>query len=211
MSNEPVTLPTSDGVLLEGELARPSDPPWAAAVLCHPHPQQGGNMRSIVPGTLFAELPAAGVAALRFNFRGVGASGGAYDGGVGERLDVLAALDALAPLVAGPLALAGWSFGADVSLSVGDIRVGGLFCAAPPLRMVEPSTMAAATDLRPKLLAIGERDQFRPPASARAVVNEWPNCRIEVIPGADHFFVGRTDRLAPLCLELLRAIPAGAG
>jgi len=99
-------------------------------------------MGSIVPGILFLALPAAGVAALRFNFRGVGASEGSHGGGVAEQLDVAAAIDALtAALPAGtPIVLAGWSFGADVCLCVGDERVAGWFCAAPPLRIVEPST-----------------------------------------------------------------------
>ena len=221
MTIEPIALTTSDGLTLEAELAWPSGsgPVRGAAVLCHPHPQQGGNMRSIVPGTLFAELPGAGVAALRFNFRGVGESAGAYDHGVGERLDVVSAIDALAEALdaradagaAVPLILAGWSFGADVCLSVGEPRVAGWFCAAPPLRVVDPTTMVAATDPRPKLLAIPERDQFRPPDAARPIVANWPACRIEVVPGADHFFFGRTDRLTPLFLELLLAATPATG
>ncbi|HWW53961.1 MAG TPA: hypothetical protein VNY84_09335 [Acidimicrobiales bacterium] len=206
---EPVTLTAGDGIGLEGELAVPTDvPPWAGAVLAHPDPRQGGNMRSIVPGTLFEGLPAEGVAAIRFNFRGVGGSGGGYGGGIEEAKDIVAALDHLvASLPAGtPVILAGWSFGADVSLTVADARLAGWFCAAPPLRFVEPATMAAAHDRRPKLLAIPERDQFRRPDAAREIVAGWTNCRIEVVAGADHFFVGRTDRLTPLCLELLRSI-----
>ena len=209
MTIEPVSLATSDGLQLEAELSPAVDgPAWAGAVLTHPHPQQGGNMRSIVPGTLFAELPAAGVTALRFNFRGVGESSGTYGGGIDERLDVIAALDRLTSTLPDtlPVVLAGWSFGADVSLSVGDERISGWFCAAPPLRIVDPVTMVAATDPRPKLLAVPERDQFRRPDAVRAIVANWPACRIEVIPGADHFFVGRTDRLTPLCVELLRSI-----
>jgi alpha/beta superfamily hydrolase len=207
MTIEPARPLTADGIQLEAELSLPVGPAWGAVVLCHPHPQQGGNMRSIVPGTLFAELPESGVAALRFNFRGVGASSGSYGGGVSEALDVVAAIDALAGVVVGaPLVLAGWSFGADVALSVGDDRAAGWFCAAPPLRVVDPATMVAATDTRPKLLAVPERDQFRSPASAAAIVEGWPACRIEIIGGADHFFVGRTDRLTPLCLDLLRSV-----
>ena len=71
MAIEPVKLTTADGLTLEGELAVP-DEAWGAAVLAHPHPQYGGTMRSIVIGALFQALPEAGVAALRFNFRGVG-------------------------------------------------------------------------------------------------------------------------------------------
>jgi alpha/beta superfamily hydrolase len=206
---EPVALASADGLDLEGELALPAgDALWAGAVLAHPHPQFGGNMRSIVPGTLFAGLPPEGVAALRFNFRGVGRSAGTYGGGVDEALDVVAALDRLVDAVGPsvPVILAGWSFGADVSLSVGDQRLAGWFAAAPPLRTVEPSAMAAATDPRPKLLAVPERDQYRRPESARQVVATWPNCRVEVVPGADHYFVGRTQTLTPLCLDLLRSL-----
>lgn len=206
---EPVTLTTGDGVVLEGELALPGDaPPWAGAVLAHPDPQRGGNMRSIVPGTLFEGLPAAGVGVVRFNFRGVQGSGGSYGGGVDEAQDVIAALDRLvASLPDGvPVILAGWSFGADVSLTVGDPRLAGWFCAAPPLRVVDLEAMVAAQDSRPKLLAVPERDQFRPPESAREIVATWVNCRLEVVAGADHFFVGRTERLTPLCLDLLRSL-----
>jgi alpha/beta superfamily hydrolase len=206
---EPVKLTTGDGIDLEGELASPPDgPPWAGAVLAHPDPKQGGNMRSIVPGTLFEGLPAEGVTALRFNFRGVGRSGGTHGGGIDEAQDVVAALDRLVASVppGTPVILAGWSFGADVSLTVTDGRLAGWFCAAPPLRVVDPATMAAAHDQRPKLLAIPERDQFRRPDAAREIVAGWTNCRIVVVAGADHFFVGRTQHLTPLCLELLRSL-----
>jgi alpha/beta superfamily hydrolase len=203
---EPVALRTNDGLRLEAELAVP-DEPWAAAVLLHPHPQHGGNMRSIVPGTLFERLPAEGVACLRFNFRGVEGSEGSHGEGVAERLDVVAAIDALAPITEGwPLVLAGWSFGADTSLAVDDARVAGWCAVAPPLRVVKVDDMVAAFDPRPKLLVVPEHDQFRAPDSARAVTAEWKNTRIEVVPGADHFLVGRVDRVPPLVLEVLREV-----
>ena len=201
---EPVSLTTSDGLSLEAELCVP-DEPWAAAVLLHPHPQHGGNMRSIVPGTLFESLPKEGVAALRFNFRGVGRSEGTYGEGLAEGADVVAAIDALAPITEGlPLVLAGWSFGADTSLAVGDERIAGWFCVAAPLRVIKIADMVAAEDPRPKLLVVPQNDQFRPPDSAHEVVDDWPNTRIEVIAGADHFLVGRVDRVPPLCIEFLR-------
>ncbi len=203
MAIEPVRLHTGDGLTLEGEL-HVADSVRAAVVLAHPHPLHGGNMRSIVIGALFAGLPAAGVAALRFNFRGVGASEGAYDEGRGERLDVIAALDALAEIVGGrglPLVLGGWSFGADTSLAVDDGRHAGWFAVAPPLRHTD--AVAAATDPRPKLLAVPERDQFRSPESAREVVASWTNAEVQVVPGADHFLVGRTDRAVELAVEFI--------
>ena len=204
MAIEPLTLKTADGLALEAELHAP-DGAWAGAVIAHPHPQFGGTMRSIVIGTLFAALPDAGVAALRFNFRGVEGSEGSFDDGRGERHDIVAALDALHPIVEGlPLVLAGWSFGADTSLAVVDERAAGWFCAAPPLR--HPDDLAAAEDPRPKLLAIPAHDQYMPPDQAAGVTASWKNARLETVAGADHYFVGRTDRLAPLCLELLEQL-----
>jgi alpha/beta superfamily hydrolase len=197
---ERVSLHTADGLTLEGELTVPDDV-RAAAVLAHPHPLFGGSMRSIVVGALFDGLPAAGVAALRFNFRGVGNSKGVHDEGKAEKLDVVAALDALHAIVEGlPLVLTGWSFGADVSLTVDDERHGGWFAVAPPLRHPDASAVAAGADPRPKLLAVPEHDQYRSPTSARDVTAAWAATRVEVIPGADHFLVGRTDRAVELAL-----------
>jgi alpha/beta superfamily hydrolase len=208
MFTEPLTLHTADALALEAELRVP-DEPWAAAVLAHPHPRHGGNMRSIVPGALFDALPAEGVACLRFNFRGIGRSEGEFGDGLYERADIVAALDALHPIVEGlPLIVAGWSFGADTALAVGDERLAGWCAIAPPLRIVKVEQMVAAHDPRPKLLVVPEHDQYRSPDSAREVVAGWVNTRIEVVPGSDHFFIGRIERVPPLVLAFLRSIGA---
>jgi alpha/beta superfamily hydrolase len=201
---ERVTLKTSDGLALEGELAVPDDVS-AAAVLAHPHPQFGGNMRSIVIGALFSALPDAGVACLRFNFRGVEGSEGTFDDGRAERLDIVAALDVLHPITEGlPLLLAGWSFGADTSLDVDDERTTAWFAVAPPLR--RNSDYAAARDPRPKLVAVPEHDQFRSPDSARPILRAWENTRMEIVKGADHFLVGRTDKAVNLFLSFAKSL-----
>ncbi len=111
-------LVTADGEQLEAELARPPGDvrPGAGMVLCHPHPQFGGTMRSLVISALFSALPERGVECLRFNSRGVEGSSGSYGGGTAERLDAEAAVDAWrgpAPARAGAT---GWSFGADVAV-----------------------------------------------------------------------------------------------
>jgi uncharacterized protein len=201
-----VAVRTSDGLLLEAELALPSAP-RAAVVLAHPHPLHGGSMRSLVTSELFRLLPSAGVAALRFNFRGVEGSEGTHGGGVDEAHDVVAAIDALvAAAPALPVVSCGWSFGGDVSLSVADARLAGWFLIAPTLRILPPDALVAATDPRPKLLAVPEHDEFRPPDSARSVTAEWVNTRVEVIKGADHFLVGRTAKAADLLIDFVSSL-----
>jgi alpha/beta superfamily hydrolase len=196
MPLESLVLATSDGVQLEAERARPGGASRASVVLCHPHPQYGGTMRSIVIGALFEALPAVGVTCLRFNFRGVERSTGEHDGGRGELLDVAAAVDHAASVRAGdePLLLAGWSFGADMTLATHDSRLVGWVAIAPPLRFVGDFT-EVAHDARPKLLVLGQHDEFRDPASVVEATEDWDATEIDVIPGASHFFVGRTDRV----------------
>lgn len=194
-----LTITTDDGNELEAELARADHSPRAVAVLCHPHPLYGGSMRSLVISALFAALPAAGVSTVRFNFRGVEGSGGSWDEGRGEQHDAAAALTLTSQLAAGePLLLAGWSFGADMALSTHDPCIAGWLAIAPPLRYARVEGLT--DDPRPKLLALAEHDEFRDPAEVVTRASAWANTEIEIVGGASHFFVGRTDRLVDLAL-----------
>jgi uncharacterized protein len=195
---EQVALVTDDGETLDGELAT-ADAPRAQVVLCHPHPQHGGSMRSLVVSELFAALPAMGVDCLRFDFRGVGASTGQFDHGVGERHDVRAALAyALGRAGAGlRTQLVGWSFGADLALSIRDAGHAGWVGIALPLHWLDDAA-ATGADPRPKRLLLAEHDEFRPPGEVRAATAGWTNTDVEVVGGASHFFVGRTHRLVEL-------------
>lgn len=201
---ESLALRTSDGLQLAAELAQPEEtPPRSLVVFCHPHPQYGGNMHATVVDWLFRRLPEQGVAVLRFNFRGVPGSEGHHDEGVGERLDVLAAIEELGSRWPDlPLFLGGWSFGADVSLAVDHPRHSGWFSVAPPLAVVRVSDMVAPDDPRPKLLAIPEHDQFNPPAKAAATTEGWVNADLQVVLNADHFLAGGLNRVLELALTL---------
>ncbi len=189
-------LSSTDGVELEAELARPPASPTLGVVLCHPHPQYGGTMRSIVISALFEALPTLGALTLRFNFRGVERSTGTHDGGPGEREDARAALRALVDASPPdlPLYVVGWSFGADVALSILDPAVHAWVAIAPPLRLVADLD-AIGQDPRPKLLVLGEHDEVCPASRSIELTEGWTNRTIEVIPGASHFFVGRTDHV----------------
>jgi uncharacterized protein len=191
---ETVTLETLDGLTLVAELAVPRSP-WAAAVVTHPHPLYGGDMHNPVVEALFRALHDAGVAAVRFDFRGTGSSEGRHDGGELERLDVVAALDVAAPFAFdGPLVVCGYSFGAAVALDVTDPRVAGWAAVAPPLGRAGRSL--AGPDHRPKLVLVPEHDQFTPPPAMRLATETWRSTTIEVLSMADHFLAGRTRAAA---------------
>jgi len=165
-------------------------------------------MTSLVTSELFRSLPSSGLAVLRFNFRGVGTSEGTHGFGVGEALDIVAALDAMSvecPTL--PLFVSGWSFGADTSLSVLDPRITSWLACAPPLRVLplEDLSAAAGADPRPKLLIVPEHDQFRDPESVIEATAAWLNTEVVAVAGADHFFVGRTDKVAALIVTSIDA------
>jgi len=205
----PLRLTTEDGIELDAEM-RPADDPWAAAVLCHPHPLYGGSMRAGLIDVLFDVLPTRGVSALRFDFRGVGRSSGAHGGGREEQYDVAAAVAALAEGRAErPLVTAGWSFGGDVSLSTACDASAGWFAVAPPLSVTDPATMAAADEGRPTFLAVPEHDEFRPPDEARALVADWSSTEVATVSGADHLCTGHSGAVANLLLGFLGRFPRG--
>src|SRR5437879_3920455 len=104
---------------LEVAINAPATSPRGIALIAHPHPQQGGTLDNKVVQTLAKTFFALGYASVRFNFRGAGASAGAFDQGVGETDDALAAL-AFAKLEFGelPVVLAGFSFGSFVQTRV---------------------------------------------------------------------------------------------
>jgi alpha/beta superfamily hydrolase len=204
---QPLVLHCTDGVELEGEWASPEGTARGTVVLCHPHPQYGGTMRSIVISALFDGLPKLGIACLRFNFRGVEGSEGTHSEGRDEPHDVIAAIDAAtagaaAAGIDGPLALVGWSFGADIALGVHDPRIAGWVGIAPPLRFRPQHVYdIVADDERPKLLVLAAHDEFRSPDEIAAETSAWNATRIEVVAGASHFFVGRTERVTTLVGE----------
>lgn len=184
------SLRTSDGHVLAADLATAEGEQRGAVVLCHPHPQYGGNRFNNVVEALFRALPPAGFTTLRFDFRA------AHDGGVAERLDVVAALDELSSDA--PLFVAGYSFGAAVALATGDDRIEAVVAVAPPLG---PD---AADPGRPTLVLAPRHDQFCPPERARPIVDRWASAELEVVEGADHFLMGATTDVAARTVAWLR-------
>jgi uncharacterized protein len=181
---------------LEAILMLPDGAPQAAAVVCHAHPLQGGVMHFKVVFRVAKALQAENVAALRFNFRGVGRSEGRHDDGRGEQDDVRAGLDELSRRFPGlPLLAAGFSFGSVMALRAGcaDARVRALIALGFPMTMVkDPSFLDTCT--RPRLFVQGADDVFGPGPALRDFVAKRPEPKtIVVVPEADHFFSGQLE------------------
>jgi alpha/beta superfamily hydrolase len=169
--------------------------PNFVAVVCHPHPLFGGTMHNKVVYQAAKALHQRGASVLRFNFRGVGQSEGAYDHGQGEQGDVRAAIDYLADEFPGrPILVAGFSFGSSVGLRVGcgDARVVRLIGMGLPVDNIDFSFLRGCT--KPKLLIQGGNDQFGSRASMDALFATIPEPKqLVVVDGADHFFTGKLD------------------
>jgi hypothetical protein len=188
----------------------PAAPPLAAAVVCHADPTQGGMMHFKVVFRAAKALQQAELAALRFNFRGVGRSEGSHDGGDGEQDDVRAALDEMEGRFPSlPLILGGFSFGSVMAARVAasDPRVRGLFVLGFPVsRLTDVSHLASIRV--PRLFVQGEADMFGSGEALRALVEPLPERRaLVVIPGADHFFTGHLDSLQSTIVAWAAARP----
>jgi uncharacterized protein len=182
---------------LEAILMRPEGEPVAAAVVCHAHPLHGGMMHFKVVFRAAKALQSQGVAALRFNFRGVGRSEGIHDHGRGEQDDAAAALDEVQRRFPSlPLILGGFSFGSSVSLRIGakDGRAAALFALGFPISTI-PDLGFLATIRRPCLFVQGEHDEFGPRAAVTDAAARVSGATLVVVPDTDHFFSDHLDEV----------------
>ncbi len=201
----------SSGIQLEAHLREPQDPPRGGVVVCHPHPVYGGTMANRIVYRAAKAAAAAGYAALRFNFRGVGRSTGSFDQGLGEKEDVAGAIRWMKSRYPGlPLALAGYSFGAWVALQVGHSNpdVAALAGIAPPLDLYAMDFLGQ--NHKPSLLIIGTQDEF---CSQESILQLRPHLPatslLKILEGADHFFSEQVDRVVRLISEFFLQLPAG--
>jgi alpha/beta superfamily hydrolase len=203
-----INIPVPHGAL--EAIVRAPDAPIAAAVVCHPHPLGGGTMNNNVVYRLAKALVDGGVAALRFNFRGVGASTGTHAHGVGEEEDARAALDWLHAWRSDlPLWMAGFSFGARVGLSVGaaDPRVGKLLGVGLALRMFDYGFLASCS--KPKAVIQAADDEYGGRAEIEAAVDAMSEPkRLWVVDSASHLFPGRLDAFEAAAREAVAYLTA---
>jgi uncharacterized protein len=175
-------------------------------VACHPHSLYGGTMDNKVTHVLARSMTECGAPAFRFNFRGVGASGGQFDNGRGEAEDLAAIVaEGRRRFPAAALWLAGFSFGAFVALrgaaTLGPVK---LVAVAPPVARFELGSVA-----NPDcdwLLLQGDADDVVPPDAVLSWAEKQPRKpRLHVLAGAGHFFHGKLHELKPLVLDFLKS------
>jgi alpha/beta superfamily hydrolase len=196
-----IELHTADGLTLVGELALPAEQPPAATLVClHPLPTHGGMMDSHVFRKAAWRLPAlADLAVLRFNTRGTssvrGTSEGTFDGGVGERFDVAAAVEFVEFADLPEIWLVGWSFGTDLVLRYGcDPAVRGAILLSPPLRYATPEDLSVWAEAGKPLTAfVPEFDDYLRPDEARRRFAAVPQAEVVAAPGAKHLWVGDAE------------------
>ena len=190
---------------LEALVERPSSTPRAAVVFAHPLPIEGGTMHTKVVYQSAKALARIGCVVVRFNFRGVGRSAGAWDEGRGEMDDFKAAVDYAAASYPGlELWAAGFSFGSHVAMTVGaaDDRVCALIAIAPPVNKYSFSEVVPST--KPKFIVHGLQDELIPVKAVREFYArlEEPKELVE-IDRANHLFEGQSAEVGEALEDLL--------
>ncbi len=197
---EPVII-SGAGITLEGRFLKG---PKGGVVITHPHPLYGGSLDNNVVWTAVKAFEARGWATLRFNFRGVGESGGTYGQGLKEVEDLVAALKFLKGRTPGPHLVVGYSFGAFVAAHamLKGLKADGVLMIAPPIAFMELAFLPQVPRLR--LIIAGDRDNICPladlqkllaPGREAATGQRTVASELIVIAGADHFFGGREEQL----------------
>lgn len=197
---------------LEALVEDPGGEPPALAVVCHPHPLHQGTLRNKVVHTLARAANRLGAPAVRFNFRGVGGSAGAWDEGRGETGDALAVIDwARREWPDRPLWLAGFSFGAWIALRAApQAGPAALVTVAPPVQRL-PLGETAEPGV-PWLVVQGEADElvdWRAVVAWAAAMERPP--QVARLAGTSHFFHGRLGDLQGVVEDFLRETPARDG
>ena len=192
---------------LEAILEEPEDTePRELALVAHPHPLYGGTMHNKVVHRLARGFRRAGAAVLRFNFRGVGKSQGAYNQGVGEIEDARACLEWLRARYSHlPYLLAGFSFGSGVVLRIGcELAAPSRIVAVGyPAHGAPPAWLLSCT--RPRVFIQSTNDQYGPREQFQPFFGALPEPkRLIWIEANDHFFAGAMDKLEEAALEVGR-------
>ena len=192
----------SGGLKIEGLLENlPGD---RGVVVTHPHPLYGGDMYNNVVEAVVQAYREQEYSTLRFNFRGVGKSQGAYDNGIGEQEDIRAALRCLSDLGKKAIDLAGYSFGAWVNaLGIEKFdSASRLILVSPPVNFINFDFLKSNPKIQ--LIIVGTQDDIANPLVVEKMWPKWnPDSVFRTVEGADHFYSGKTNELKIVIQEFL--------
>ncbi|MBT3239088.1 MAG: alpha/beta hydrolase [Rhodospirillaceae bacterium] len=187
---------------LEGRYHHSKQPNAPIALVLHPHPLHGGTMNNKVTYALYQIFVKRGFSVLRFNFRGVGRSQGQFDNGIGEMSDAAAALDWMQ--THNPSAktcwIGGFSFGAWISMQLMMRRpeISGFISIAPPADAHDFTFLAPCP--ASGLIVHGDKDEVVPRDAVDKLADKLSSQKnivinYQVIPGANHFFADKMDKM----------------
>jgi uncharacterized protein len=206
---ERVSVTSTDGLTLEAELDTVHGAK-ASLLLCHPHPKMGGTMNAPLLLAIRDEMVRRGWNVLRFNFRGIGSSEGHASTGLEEVADAQGGLGHVRQRFQVPAAIAGWSFGAAVAVRTAatDDDLVGCVAIAPAVEEKPDITagLPPARDLGisvPLLVVVGANDEQVNAEVVGAWAGELDEATLEVVPGANHFFWARYERLSGVVGDFL--------
>jgi alpha/beta superfamily hydrolase len=188
--------PAADGAGADEDDAAGAPSPRGGAIVAPPHPLMGGSLDSPVVTEVALAASDAGYCALRFNWRGIGASAGTPSGEVGDAdTDYRAALDFMQESVEGSLLACGYSWGALAAarIGVGHPRVRKLVLVAPPPAMLDAAALADFG--RPLLVIAGDRDEYVPLDALREMLSAVGAHELVVLEGVDHFFMSGLEEV----------------
>ena len=188
---------------LEGRYHQSKEPDAPIAIVLHPHPLHGGNMNNRVVFIMFNNFVERGFSVLRFNFRGVGRSQGAFDNGVGELSDAAYAFDWMQQLNSNsPFCwIGGYSFGALISMQLMMRRpeIEGFVSISPPAGTEDFSFLAPCPSSG--LIIHGDKDTHVPLDAVKKLAQKLDgqkniSVNLSIVKGADHFYKDNMDNLS---------------
>lgn len=198
IASERITFKSQDAEL-EAELYLPESAN-GGVVIQHPHPSFGGDMYNNVVEGVWKAAKEAGLAAFRFNMRGVGRSAGEHTNLQKEPDDGIEAVNELASRGVKSIGMIGYSFGAMATLLAAQKtdKLSAIAVIGPPLMMADPSVITSVMEKTPTLVIVGTDDQFCPLSQ----LNE-AGIPFESVEGTDHFLVGRESAVGKLAVEFI--------
>ncbi len=212
MEEEVLVIHSSDGLQLEAILRHPKETHSdVAIVMAHPHPLYGGDMQNNVLRIVAKHLSKHGIPSLRFNFRGVGHSEGNYSNGIGEMLDLSAAIAKIeTKLPKHKVLLYGYSFGSSVCWNLITTQSNNKYPAilvSPPVEMLHFEKKSPESNV---LMISGSKDEFTKPATIERFIEELPTPAQERISfkviDSDHFWMGKEKQLAQETIEFIKSL-----